>query len=94
MTSNPPLSLHALDQGIREARRIIRDAEAFDHARERVLFAPEFKKAALAALDELEREARLWRTATELHAANLRHRLDIEAIEREVPLSFDDRVLR
>lgn len=87
---NPPLSLYALDQGIREARRIIRDAEAFDHAKERVLFAPEFKAQ---ALEELENQARLWRAARELRAAGLRHRLDIEAIEREVPVSFDGRVL-
>jgi hypothetical protein len=88
------LSLHALTEGLQQARRIIRDAAGYHHAGETVAFAAEYKRQAERALEELEMQARLWRVHSEFAKWRDRQREDMAAIEREVDLPWDGRVLR
>lgn len=81
------LSLYALNQGLQEARRIIRDAAGYSFAMGIVPFAPEFKRQAEQALDVLEHQARCWRVATLFRESQDRRRTDLSAIEREVVIA-------
>lgn len=76
-----PLSWKRLDDGLREARRFIRDAETFSHAKELIPFAPECRKLALEALDAIEHEALLWRTHREFARWRDRQRAEIHDVE-------------
>lgn len=81
------LSWYALDQGVANIRVILTTSAGFWHAGELCPYAPERVTSGMLALTDLERDSLFWRNAHEIRAAGLRHRLDIEAIEREVPLS-------
>lgn len=88
------LSLYQLHHGLTQLRRILTTTAGQWHAGEICPYAPEHVKAAERALNEVEQQAMWWRLAHEVRRAGLRHRLDIEAIEREVAFSTDDRILR
>ena len=75
------LSWYRLSEGLREARRIIRDTAGYHFAGSIVPVAPEFKQQALDALDAIEHEANLFRCSREFAKWRERRKAEIHDVE-------------
>jgi hypothetical protein len=94
MTDFRDRTFWAREQGRIEIYKLLTESTFTEMAGSFVRIDPARKAIAKEELARLLQESRCWRVADAYRRSRKLHRLDCEAIEREVPLSQDDRVLR